>query len=678
MSLILKKAIFVNRAPFNHIELDFMDSGVNVLSAINGRGKTTILSHVVDALYELAKPYFMNEFEDKSNKYYRVSSSVFNINMSQASYVYLRFVYKENEIEENWDYIDIRNRSSAQEYNSQISLEDKIPFAQFSRNLQENGNIKHWSQKINKEKVHNAFSKNLLTYFPSYRYETPGYLNNPYNFKIEHKIDSGFSGHLSNPIESFCLFKDIANWLLDVFLDNIQQLFEMNTLGQELLPYISKANPKDVPNLVMSNPKLLSTVYRLQQNVQYMQSSIVGNVNTVFTHALSSKYTMPLKLHVGSRALGGIRINVVNEKNENEIIYPSIFNMSSGEKALVAIFVELLRQMDNLHIKIEDITGIVLIDEIEKNLHIKMQHAILPKLFKMFPNVQFIVSSHSPFLNMGLADEMRNRAQIIDLDSGGIVCEPTNNDMYREVYEMMVSDNQRFADRYHQLVRQINENAKPLIITEGKTDYRHIKNAMWVLGRNDIDVDFFEVPDNWGSSKLKEMLESISKIKQGKIIIGIFDRDESDYLSYLDVDNQRYKSYGDSNVYAFAIPLVNEAIYGNEISIEHYYKKEDLLKEDANHRRLFLGSEFYKSGNSKDGRYQTKISQIQHKVKVNGIIDEKVYESSDLEQLHSIALAKDTFTKLIESDGEYGKDFDFSNFNQIIDVIQEIIGIPLK
>lgn len=174
------------------------------------------------------------------------------------------------------------------------------------------------------------------------------------------------------------------------------------------------------------------------------------------------------------------------------------------------------------------------------------------------------------------------------------------------------------------------------------------------------------------------MLENLSKIKQRNIVIGIFDRDTKKYLDYLDVDHQKYKSFENSNVYAFAIPLVNKDVYGESISIEHYYRKEDLLKEEMNtSRRLFLGSEFYPSGNSIDGKYQTKISQIQHKVEVNGIIDEKVFLSNDLQQKTNIALSKNSFTELIELNGEYSKDFNFDNFNLIINMIQEIINQPL-
>lgn len=40
----------------------------------------------------------------------------------------------------------------------------------------------------------------------------------------------------------------------------------------------------------------------------------------------------------------------------------------------------------------------VLIDEIENHLHATMQRAILPDLISAFPNVQFIVSTHSPLI----------------------------------------------------------------------------------------------------------------------------------------------------------------------------------------------------------------------------------------------------------------------------------------
>ena len=673
MALFLKHAIFVNRAPFENLELDFKESGVNVLSAINGKGKTTILSHVVDAIYELAKPYFENEFEDKPNKYYRVSSKVFNLNMARASYVYLRFVYKENGHEENWDYLDVRNKCTEEEYGRIINVENKIPYSQFSRSLNDNENVKVWCRAINAEKVRKVFNNNILTYFPSYRYETPGYLNDPYTFKIEHKIISGFTGYLPNTIETYCQFKNLANWLLDVVLDNVQQLFEINNLGQELMPHIQDSS-SDILQEIASDPKLLSIVSRLQKNAQYLQSSILANVNKVFSYTLSTKYNVPLKLHVGTRALGGIRINVVNNDNENDIIYPSIFNMSSGEKALVAIFVELLRQMDNLHITITNISGIVLIDEIDKNLHIKMQHEILPKLFKMFPNVQFIVSSHSPFLNMGLADEMEDKAQIIDLDNNGLIVLPTNNDLYREVYDLMINENNRFANKYFDLLAKISEQNKTIVITEGKTDIKHILKAKEKLGITDVDfatIESSNQPD--GDSNLYALLEQVSKVNKQYKVIGIFDRDIEGTVKKIEGQGQRYKEFG-NGVYAFCIPVPPQRKLTNQekISIEYLYSDDEVKTILDNGCRLFFGTEFkdhslwHKTENLTlalpKGRGEDKI------IENNG--GQAVYDNDENNHLAK----KDDFAEAIAHDRISIGDESWQNFTPIFELIREIIS----
>lgn len=638
MSFNLVKAIFINRAPFVHMVLDFKEKGINVLSAINGKGKTTVLSHIVDAFYEMAKQCYTGSFEGKENKFYRFSSSIFHLDNSKYSIVYFRFKIDGEFI----DYIDCRGEDlTVENYERVIQLENPIPFKRIINRIRSNNCAKVFSDNLNKEMVMSIFDNNILTYFPAYRYEQPYYLNDPYKFSVKFNIDSQFNGYLTNPIEVTSDIEVLANWIMDVVLDWLN--------------------------------------YK-QEN---LESVIFQNLTRILSSTLSSKYPdRCLRFGIGRRYNSGQRVSIMydNQQGVPYSITPNIFCLSSGELALLSLFGEILRQGDNIrnNIQLNQIVGIVLIDEVDMHLHIKLQKEILPELFNLFPHIQFIVSSHSPFLNMGLADTLAVRSQIIDLDNNGIACSPTNNKLYKEVYDMMIGENQRYADKYTDLVSKIENNSKPIIITEGKTDYRHIRNAINKLGRKDIDVDFYEVPDDWGDSKLQSMLDNLSKIKQRKIVIGIFDRDSKTYLEYLDVEHQQYKTFGNSNVYAFAIPLVNEKVYGESISIEHYYQKGDLLKEDMNHRRLFLGQEFYPSGNSIDGQYQTKISQIKHKVEINGIIDDKVFLSTDLQQRTNVALTKKSFVDLIESDAEYAKDFDYNEFNRIIDIIQDIIKRPLN
>ena len=147
MAFYLEKAIFINRAPFEHLELGFNNNSISVLTAVNGKGKTTILSHIVDALYELARSHYSNEFEGKENKYYRISASMFNLVSNKPSFVYFRFINDGDKV----DYIDIRNKCSQKDYDDAINIVDKIPFNQFSNSFENQSNIKYWHIESEKE-----------------------------------------------------------------------------------------------------------------------------------------------------------------------------------------------------------------------------------------------------------------------------------------------------------------------------------------------------------------------------------------------------------------------------------------------------------------------------------------------------------------------------------------------
>lgn len=80
---------------------------------------------------------------------------------------------------------------------------------------------------------------------------------------------------------------------------------------------------------------------------------------------------------------------------------PFDFNtLSSGYAAVLDIVVDLIIRMEKQLNRSFDfsISGVVLIDEIETHLHLELQKNIMKLLTTVFPNIQFIVSSHSPFI----------------------------------------------------------------------------------------------------------------------------------------------------------------------------------------------------------------------------------------------------------------------------------------
>lgn len=162
MKFFLKKAIFVNKAPFDKLELDFSENEIGVLSAVNGRGKTTILSHIVDSFYEMAKPSFTDEFEGKANKFYRVSSAIYNLKLTDPSFVYLRFEINDHGKIEEADYLEIRNHCTENQYNKAVNLPNKIPFSRF-KNVSSEDFVKIKSDNLsNKKKIEKLFQSNLV------------------------------------------------------------------------------------------------------------------------------------------------------------------------------------------------------------------------------------------------------------------------------------------------------------------------------------------------------------------------------------------------------------------------------------------------------------------------------------------------------------------------------------
>ncbi len=84
------------------------------------------------------------------------------------------------------------------------------------------------------------------------------------------------------------------------------------------------------------------------------------------------------------------------EKNGKRL---TVNQLSDGEKCLIAMIGDLARRMSIANPARENPLegeGIILIDEIDLHLHPKWQRMIIPKLLEVFPNAQFIISTHSP------------------------------------------------------------------------------------------------------------------------------------------------------------------------------------------------------------------------------------------------------------------------------------------
>jgi len=139
------------------------------------------------------------------------------------------------------------------------------------------------------------------------------------------------------------------------------------------------------------------------------------------------------------------------ELNQREFDFQSL---SSGYQAIFDIFADLLVRSEFFEISPSELHGIVLIDEIDAHLHISLQKKILPFFTKLFPHIQFIVSTHSPFV----ITSTDNDTVVYDISSG----EFFEEDLSRYSYESVIKGLFHVEIQSEQLKSEIEEIAKTI------------------------------------------------------------------------------------------------------------------------------------------------------------------------------------------------------------------------
>lgn len=215
---------------------------------------------------------------------------------------------------------------------------------------------------------------------------------------------------------------------------------------------------------------------------------------------------------------------------------------------------------------------------------------------------------------------------------------------------------------------------KPLIITEGKTDWKHLKAAFLRLQGlgifEDLDIEFHEYEDEikMGDGELMNLCKHLSKIHHPRKIICIFDRDVASTVRQVSGRDDPHKDWG-NNVFSFALPVPNHRQEDDGICIELFYTDEEIKRTDAHGRRLFLSSEF----NPRSGRHRGRENLIcANPGRSRGIglvvVDGDVFDSSN----QNVALPKSHFADYVLAEVENFDNFDVAAFGKVFGIVVDI------
>jgi len=138
------------------------------------------------------------------------------------------------------------------------------------------------------------------------------------------------------------------------------------------------------------------------------------------------------------------QLDFMLEAEDGEII--DLKTLSDGYSAIVNMVTEIIMRMEAIQFGGLNVGGIVLIDEVETHLHVALQREILPFLTAMFPNIQFIVTTHSPFVLQSVDD-----AIIYDLESNQTINQA--EELWKYSYEALI-DGYFEVDKFSTILKE--------------------------------------------------------------------------------------------------------------------------------------------------------------------------------------------------------------------------------
>ncbi|WP_169316139.1 AAA family ATPase [Mucilaginibacter paludis] len=173
-------------------------------------------------------------------------------------------------------------------------------------------------------------------------------------------------------------------WLSDKARNEIETLFVKNNPAR-LRSGIVKNNTSEfmenLERIIKNDVERVQNAYRNQGRELFFVTRTIENFVPGYSNLRVRRVPRP---------------HLLIDKDNESI---SLDQLSDGEKNLIAMVGDIARRLSMANPYSENPMagkGIILIDEIDLHLHPGWQRLMIPKLTELFPNCQFIVTTHSP------------------------------------------------------------------------------------------------------------------------------------------------------------------------------------------------------------------------------------------------------------------------------------------
>ncbi len=490
--MYFKKIEIENAGPIDHLTIDFplTDSGSPkplVIVGENGAGKSILLSYLVNTLIEVKQKAF-DDSEVEHGKVYKSRSPQYI--KRGAHYSFGRTDFGDGSYVEEWQ-LDIQ-KSKFEETHlfspARLSWTEIPPF-----------DFSHFKSHLsnNDQAAKQLFEKSCCQYFPVNRFEDPGWLNiDNLKERAAYAELKHVHRYSNRSLISTSPLKANRNWLLDLIFD--RQNFEISTTT---MPVVFQAN---------QNPINIPVFQGFEGQSTRIYEAVIHLLRTTL------------------RVDGLIRLGASDRHNRQIAILkddvtwiPNLFQLSTGEVLLLNFFLSVLRDFDlsgGAFENLNDIRGIVIIDEIDAHLHTRYQKEILPELLACFPNVQFILTTHSPLFLIGMEERLGvNGFKIVNMPNGEFVCASDFSEL-TAAYDTFKKTNLHRKE----IENTLKANSRPIVLVEGDYDIRYIRRASELLGKSSI-LDAIQLKDGSGFGNLENIWKAyqiqLAELLPSKILL---------------------------------------------------------------------------------------------------------------------------------------------------------------
>lgn len=431
---------------FSKVDLTFSQKNTTVLIGNNGTGKSTILEAIAKNLQFLS-----DNIRIKNNNNYKFNESEINIDCTNGYSIVKCDISLQDEYSFSCSLAK-NHENVARKISSELEQ-----FKVLGGMLQES------------DRLHGRnFPYPLMAYYPVERSIT--FKREDITKKQEkHRksLLSKIEGH-SRSFDGTSNFDTFFNWFKDV--DEILNEHKANNSysAEDIKRALANLKTGEDINSVLSS--LITSETEVDDSYKFALSNQLDTVK----HAIRTFLTNVEDISISRVPY----LDMFVTKKGKKI---SIFSLSQGEKTLLALVSDIARRLVTLNPSAENPLhgkGIVIIDELDLHLHPKWQQSIVLNLEHTFPNLQFIISTHSPLILTTVTSE---QIKILSDEKGKEITTPETNPYGKVSAEALVimdtpekpkleDDISIMLSEYEQLVKSGNENEESTLILKKKIE----------------------------------------------------------------------------------------------------------------------------------------------------------------------------------------------------------------